>query len=644
MSWGQWIRWLIKLSLIVFAAFAIAMIAWELWRPGKFFELNRQFVEGMTPVVKWLWYGGEHFPGAQWALEKVAIAFVAPVGFVEMSIMKLLEIPLPEEGWEMAALGWQLLILSFIFWVTLVSRVFSFIGIHNPFRNSEERKRGWTIQGLLKLRDWLEQATRFGKEPTARWASLMEVISHRYCGGDIFLGRPKLIAGGMLRPVGVKTEKHFLTLGSPGSGKSTAALIPNLCIHEGGLLCVDVKGELAQITGRRRWNGLGQETHFVDPFGLMGQSDCCYNPFDEMADVAKDDPQRAISYAEKIAEALVKPTGQGDSYWDNAAKTFIRGLILYIFAYEPEEKRNLLRLRELVMAGDREYYELAIKEGVVKKDEVNAFDVLLARMQENKTGVYDGAISAAAASIAMMGEGQMGSVVTTAQEQTGFLDTPEIRKVSEKSDFLLGDYLKRPMSVYLLMPINQLKGAQGRWLRMFVLLFIDMMMRQKTPPPLPVLLAIDEFPNLGKLDGIEIVAPTMRSYGVRFWAVAQDISQLKATYPETWTSIVGSAEAVQFMGINHPATVDFIVERLGNKEVNRGKYRELRPLLDADQVSKFLAKENKNQIIWYGSRRPMKLKLCPYYDYLPWYYYAADPRYKETGARAFWRQTFGRMV
>ncbi|MGE0278460.1 MAG: type IV secretory system conjugative DNA transfer family protein [Nitrospiraceae bacterium] len=631
MSWGQWIRRGLVLLLVMTAGIVLASEYYP--------DLYRQWGDAYQEWVEHAW--------AEWGVGKTvqgAIAiFVAPVGFVEAAVMRYFDLEMPEEkgGWR-ALFGLQLLILSFVFWATAISRSLRLAGIYNPFWNTEKRKRGIVLRALIKLRDWWEMATRFGREPTARWASLPEVMSHRYCAGDIFLGRPKLVAGGMLRPIGVKTEKHFLTIGGTGSGKSTAALIPNLCVHEGGLLCIDVKGELAQITARRR-QGLGQDTYLVDPYGLVpGWNSCSYNPFDEMAEVAKNDPARAISYAEKIAEALVRPTAQSDSYWDNAAKTFIRGLILYIFAHEPEENRNLLRLRELVMAGDVETYEQAVKEGVADPQKVNAFDVLLARMQSNKGGVYDGAISSAAASIAMMGEGQRGSVVTTAQEQTVFLDTPEIRKMSVDSDFLLDDFTKRRISVYLIMPLNHLKGAQGRWLRMFVLLFIDTMQRQKSPPPVPVLLALDEYPALGRLEGVD--PSVMRSYGVRFWAIAQDVAQLKATYPDTWTSFVGGAEAVQFMGINHPATVDFIVERLGNKEVNRGKYRELRPLLDADQVAKFLAKEKKNQIVWFGSKRPMKLKLCPYYEYLPWSFYKPDPRYKEQPLRAFWRSMFGRMV
>jgi type IV secretory pathway TraG/TraD family ATPase VirD4 len=157
-----------------------------------------------------------------------------------------------------------------------------------------------------------------------------------------------------------------------------------------------------------------------------------------------------------------------------------------------------------------------------------------------------------------------------------------------------------------------------------------MLMGRKRPNP-PVLLAIDEFPSLGRLDGIENVAPTMRSFGVRFWAIAQDISQLKDVYPGCWSGFIGNAEAVQFMGVTHAETVDFISERLGKHVVERmqqgGRMEQReRPLLEPEQVGRLLWPELRNQIVWRGSRRAMKLKVAPYYEYLPRWYWTPDPR------------------
>jgi hypothetical protein len=163
-----------------------------------------------------------------------------------------------------------------------------------------------------------------------------------------------------------------------------------------------------------------------------------------------------------------------------------------------------------------------------------------------------------------------------------------------------------------------------------------------------VLLAIDEFPNLGKLDGVELVAPTLRSYGARFWAIGQDIEQFQAVYPESWGGFIGGAEAVQFMGIKHAGTVDMIVKLLGQHVVTQSsiqggrttRFGVEKPLLDADQVRRILSPKRKNQIVWRGDARPMLLKIAPYYEYMPSRYYDRDPRYPERLRHRIWRPWF----
>jgi hypothetical protein len=350
-----------------------------------------------------------------------------------------------------------------------------------------------------------------------------------------------------------------------------------------------------------------------------------------------------VSYAGKIAEALVTPMTSSDTYFDNAAKTFLRALILYVFL-KPPELRNLVHLRKLVTEGET---EAGLRGTSFGENVGGGFDLLLARMKACPAGPYRDVIAGAAASLIMMGDRQRGSVVTTAQEHTAFLDVPEIRRISQHSDFLLDDFKLTWMSVYLCLPLNLIKGGQeARWLRMFVMLFVDMMTRNPKAPNPPVLLAIDEFPALGHMQSIDTVAPQLRSAGVRLWVVGQDIEQFKAAYPDSWGGFVGGAEAVQFMGITHPETVRFAVELLGKHvvtEIDRFGKQSRRmpveyPLLDANQLAQMLAPHLKNQIVWRGSRRPMLLKTTPYYDYLPWWYYDRDPRYSQKFNRWLWRR------
>ena len=597
----------------------------------------------------------------EWAVS----VYIAPAVLVWILPERSLGIrynPLAPDSWLRQPAFFFVLVFSWIFWATVITRALAFVGLWNPFHNEYRVHRPWSYRLVVALREWWEILLEFGRGPTSEWAGLIEVLSHRYRAGDIFLGRPRLPIGGMLRPIGISTEKHMVTIAGTGAGKSTAGLIPNLCLHPGSLLCIDPKGELAAITAGRRDHatgagvkGMNSRVHVVDPFANVktwqGQTSS-YNVFDEMARVAQYDADRPVSYAGKIARALVKQMSDSEPVWDETARSWLTGLILYVFEHEPPEKRNLIRLRELLVEGDVEGYreELSARRISVRE---TPFDVLLEKMFDaREKGRYGYAISGAARTIREMGPNQRGSVISTAQEHTTFLDVPEIRRISMKSDFLLEDLKNSFTSIYLCLPLDQLAGKEGRWLRMFVLLTIDMMMRVSKAPRWPILLAIDEFPSLGKLEGIEVVAPVLRSYGVRLWVVGQDIEQFEKEYPESAGGFIGGAEAVQFMGIKHTKTVDLIVKLLGQHVVTENRkegdqWRKIvqeRPLLDADQVSRLLSNERKNQIIWRGNKRPMLLKTTQYFDYMPWWYYEPDPnpKHAEKWKRRIWRPYFWR--
>jgi stage V sporulation protein K len=586
----------------------------------------------------------------QWALT----VFLLPVGLFLVVVGELLfgdanafDVTGP---WALALVPLMLgfsAIFWWILWWVLIPRTLKLVGLWDPFWRSGSVGRRWVLRGWVRLAEWWAER-RFGEDPSSEWASFIGVLSERFLRGDIFLGRLRLSwrglsLGGLLRPIGIPTDKHMVTIGSTGSGKSSAALVPNLCIHPGALLCIDPKGELAQITATRRGGGgngvrgMGQKVCVLDPFGTTGFQSAAYNVFDEMAHIASSDADRVVSYASKVAKALVKPTSAKETYWDDAAQTFLRALILYIFSFYPPEKWNLLQVTELANAGDVDSYNERRAAGKIRRGET-AFDVLIESMRQARgQGPYGDAIAREAAKIDAMAEGQWGGVITSAAGHLDFLAAKELQRVCMRSDFLLEDFKTQNLSVYVCLPINALNGIESRWLRMFVVLFTDMMTRKQEPPRWPVLFAIDEFPTLGWLEGIEAVAPTFRSYGVRFWVIGQDVAQFKAVYPETWTGLIGNAEAVQFIGVKHKETLAYLVELLGMHVVRRKReFLGERPLLNPDHAARLLKPGKGNQIIWRGSDPPMLLKTAPYYRYLPAWYYDPGGR-RDKWNRWIWR-------
>ncbi len=571
-----------------------------------------------------------HFAGLSWTLESVIRILNGGIhGPADILGLLLAAAPL--------ALGAAV-------WITAISQALYRIGIFNPFWRMDAPRRR-ILLAIVRVQEIIDSWS-FGKGASANWATYLEKRAHDYRRNDIFLGRAPLpFAGAGLAPIGLEPKKHMVTIAGTGSGKSSGAIITNLLMYDGPVLCIDPKGELARVTAMPRFERLGQEVLVVDPYGCVGEGweSACYNVFDDLAAAVEENPDVAVSYASKIAQALVKPMSERDPYWDQAAETFLKGLILYIFVHEPKERQTLIRLRELLTLGDVEGYQEAVSRGDISgnRDDVDELDVLLAKMFAAKDGPYGHVIAAAAKSVNKMGPNQRGSVLSSADEHTAFFDFPQIRKISGRSDFLLRDLKNKKMTVYICLPVSEATGKVGRWLRMYSMLFIDMMQRSSKAPKPPILFIIDEFPSLGNIEGIRSVAPLLRSYGVRFWAVGQDLEQFRTTYPDSWGGFIGNAEAVQFMSVTHSETVEWVSARLGSHEVLKDKARVEKPLLDPDQVGRLLAPEGRTQIIWRGAHRPMLLKIAPYYEYLPSWYYEPDSNFEETPTRRFWRWAMG---
>lgn len=98
--------------------------------------------------------------------------------------------------------------------------------------------------GLLSLPKH-ESATAFG---TAEWADKAELRRIGLTGGQgLIVGRQGR------RLLRLATDRHLLTLAPTRSGKGVSSIIPNLLTYPGSVFVVDVKGENAAITARRRF-------------------------------------------------------------------------------------------------------------------------------------------------------------------------------------------------------------------------------------------------------------------------------------------------------------------------------------------------------------------------------------------------------
>jgi type IV secretion system protein VirD4 len=273
-----------------------------------------------------------------------------------------------------------------------------------------------------------------------------------------------------------------------------------------------------------------------------------------------------------LADALVVPEGNGDSFWTEEAKALLQGLILYVATDEREAgMRHLGRVRDLLLLDGED------------------MPLLFQRMTESAHHV----VTSTGARSLQKEEKLLANVIASAQAQTHFLDSPRIRESLSASDFKFEDLKSSAMTIYLVLPADRL-ATFGRWLRLLIQQAITVNARNIAQrPALPVLFLLDEMPALGRLSMVEQAYRLMAGFGIQIWGIAQDASGLKAIYGEGWEGFVANAGAIQYYGSLDRMTAEYFsalcgestVASMANAAAVAMKSWSLAPIQDSTQTN-----------------------------------------------------------
>lgn len=396
---------------------------------------------------------------------------------------------------------------------------------------------GGVIGALMGLGAWRKgaaPASASRAHGSARWADAREVRALVRAEG-LIIGRENRRGGRLLHYGG---EQHLITIAPTRSGKGVGVLIPNLLTADRSILCVDPKGENARVTARVR--EMFGPVYVLDPFGVSGRATSAYNPLDrlnaESLDLAED--------VALLAEALVHdPPGQtGEAHWNEEAKALIAGLILHVVCHEPSHRRNLPVARELLTASPSE------------------FAALLRAMQASPCA--GGLVARAANRHLGKAEREAAGVLSSAQRHTHFLDSRRMASVLDHSSFRFDDLKRRLCTVFLVLPPERLV-THSRWLRLLVAEAISALASSQTRPEKPVLLLLDEFAALGRLEALEQAFGLMAGYGLQLWPILQDLHQLRSVYGERAGTFLSNAGLIQMFNVGDVETASWLAKSLG---------------------------------------------------------------------------------
>lgn len=343
--------------------------------------------------------------------------------------------------------------------------------------------------------------------------------------------------------------EHLLTVAPTRSGKGVSVIIPNLLTVNRSVICIDPKGENAQITARRR-STFGP-VHILDPFNVSGKHNCAYNP---LSGLSAYDPD-FVDDAASIASALiVSAPNARELHFDEAARALVRGLIMAVIVSEPSDRRNLVSLREY-LTYPTERFALLLNS--------------MAQMPE-----ADGAIAVAANVFLGKNQKEAAAILSTAQEQTNFLDSPQLRQTLKSSDVDFGMLKKRVSSVFVVLPQSRL-DSHGRWIRLLIARAMQDIEHDRTKPPAPVLFILDEFPTIGDLPVIKTAVGLMAGFGLQIWAFLQNWGQLEELYQRGAHTFAANAGVFQAFNINDELTARYVSDLSGDATVAGREERRL---------------------------------------------------------------------
>ena len=402
------------------------------------------------------------------------------------------------------------------------------------------------------------------------------------------------------------SDKHVLMIVANRSGKGVSYILPSLLSYQGSVFVTDPKGENASISAKYRAT-LGKVC-VIDPWGVaQGESKQYRTNFNPLRILIQRGEERLYADAQALAGAMIVASGdQRNDHWNQSAEQLLTALIAHACTAPDIQQRDIVTVRNLLMHNFFPEIDPETKEG--------SGTSTLERMMANPA--CNNNIAAEAAALWSTPENERGGIISSARKQTQFLDEPHLAQSLRDSESQIdfADWKRGVMSCYLCAPAPYVE-RYARWLRVVITSAMDSMIRELSPPPLPVQFILDELAFLGRLPVVEASFGLSAGYGVQVWAIFQDIGQMRDLYKERAPTFWNNAGVrIAFAAHDHD-TAEYIGKHLGTATVTTTSVNDsgqsysqhARSLLNPDEVSRMYARETGKALIFLDSIKPLEV-------------------------------------
>ncbi|VBT67677.1 conjugal transfer protein TraG [Burkholderia pseudomallei] len=438
---------------------------------------------------------------------------------------------------------------------------------------------------------------------SARWADARDI---RKAGltqpAGVFLG---LHDGQYLRHEG---PEHVLTFAPTRSGKGVGLVIPTLLSWPASAVIHDIKGENWAITAG--WRARFSHCLLFNPTDAKSAA---YNPLLEVRRGAHE-----VGDVQNIADILVDPEGalERRNHWEKTSHALLVGAILHVL-YAGEDK---------TLRGVANFLS----------DPACPFELTLHRMMTTRHlgDTPHPVVASAAREVLNKSDNERSGVLSTAMSFLGLYRDPTVADVTSRCDWRIADLIasNHPVSLYLVVPPSDISRTKP-----LVRLILNQIGRRLTESldgsdgierRHKLLLMLDEFPALGRLDFFETALAFMAGYGIRSFLIAQSLNQIDKAYGQNH-SILDNCHVRVTFATNDERTAKRISETLGTATELRAqrnyaghrlapwlghlmvsRQETARPLLTPGEVMQL---PPDDEVVMVSSVAPIKAKKLRYY-------------------------------
>jgi type IV secretion system protein VirD4 len=402
---------------------------------------------------------------------------------------------------------------------------------------------GAAIAGSL----WRARQSRFVTTyGSARWATGKEIAAAGlFEDRGLFLGQ---LDHAYLRHDG---PEHVMAFAPTRSGKGVGLVVPTLLSWTGSAVIHDIKGENWQLTAG--WRSRFSHCLLFDPTSALSAR---YNP---LLEVRRGEDE--IRDVQNIADILVDPEGalERRNHWEKTSHSLLVGAILHILY--AEEEKTLARVATFLSDPERSF--AATLKVMMTTNHLGSADAPLVHP----------VIASAAREVLNKSENERSGVLSTAMSFLGLYRDPTVAAVTSACDWRIADLVTgdRPLSLYLVVPPSDISRTKP-----LIRLVLNQIGRRLTErlqgvegrPSRQLLLMLDEFPALGRLDFFETALGFMAGYGVRAFLIAQSLNQIVKAYGEN-NSILDNCHVRVAFSSNDERTAKRISDALGTATEQR---------------------------------------------------------------------------